>query len=302
MKFEDQIRRTIRFWSFRLLVGHEDDVAYPRLEDLQSMAITKAYAPQTIIKLGIIWNSADPQRGGVTGVSKYLSKLVTNCLNDHLRKEIPRTKNLVEGDAPVMEDGDGDGISDLWAFISDEIPEYQSFLLPELQDELKPGEFELIVECALKEATLKQIADASGTSVRTTRRKLKMVKAKVKSTLEEMMQARMRYGVPRMNRASLRPDRMSKEVLKNWKLPFEINTYTVCLHLLPGENGERDPNGWPIQDFNVPGAVRITGRWALCRTCWKYYWAEFDRQMTLSMFYDLGTEGLAEDRAENSQK
>src|SRR5579863_6920482 len=138
MKFEDQIRRTIRFWSFRLLVGHEDDIAYPRVDDLQSMAITKAYAPQTIIKLGVIWQSEDPRRGGVTGISKYLSKLVTNCLNDHLRKEIPRTNNLVEADAPVN-DEDGE-MSDLWAFISDEIPEYQPFLLPELQDELRPGE------------------------------------------------------------------------------------------------------------------------------------------------------------------
>lgn len=301
MKFEDQVRRTIRFWSFRLLAGHTDDTAYPRPDDLQSIALTKSYAPQTIIKLGIIWNSEDPQRGGVTGVSKYLSKLVTNCLNDHLRNEIPRTTNLVEGDAPVIdEDGDGDGISDLWAFISDEIPEYQSFLLPELQDELKPGEFELIVEYALHEATLKQIAEASGTSVRTARRKLKMVKAKVKSMLEKTTQSRMRYAIPRMNRASLRPDRMSKEVLNNWKLPFEINTYTVCPHLLPGENGEREPKGWPIQDFNVPGAVRIVGRWALCWTCWKYYWAELARQITLGRLYDPGTEGLAEDQAENS--
>ncbi len=223
INLEDQIRRAVGYWCNKL-VQSQFTYKLPTdfQADLEAMCWLKVLQPKVWDKIREIWFSPDPNRGGVRGVSKFLSVLCTNTYIDEYRKakwepsldELANTRASFEkGDEPMT-------LLDI--ITHEESEESTPFLFSDLQEMLTPEEYEFALEYYIKGATFRDMAADRGRSKSAIDRWEKRIREKVESFIEQAK------AVPRPVRHAalpyrplftrpVRPDRISAENREHWQ-------------------------------------------------------------------------------------
>lgn len=298
-ELETQIQKSIGYWCFKLTWRHRagDDARlfYPWQADLETVCWTKVLKPETTFLLETIWSSPDPNRGGIHGISKFISVLCSNACKDEHRRLSTKSSEIyaLELDSPsVLSDGDG-GFKEggtLAEVLTDEtVGETPTLLLSDLNGDFTSEEREVLSLCLHHGYTMREIGPQLGLSKSAIDRIKQSAIEKIKTAVSQHEERRPLLGVRLNQRTKLNPARIPRENLEYWAPKFASVPYFDCQHL--SENG-----GTGFQDFDIGGGVSQPGRFALCAVCWGAYWASVCEQLDRAgeeLLWEKATEGLA---------
>ncbi len=241
---EETIHRSVGYWCNKL-VRAADTVAwnktrdtlaevhnafYPSIGELTQTAQQKIAAAQA--KIEEIWNGAD----GFRGVSRYVSRVVTNALIDEKRRRETQKRKpeilAVSLDEPVSVTDDYEGTeetSTLGDTISGEVEIDLPFAFEELRGEMTDEEYRVLESAIKTGATISELAEQRGESKSTTGRIAKSAKRKSRKWIKGLRRGPHQRVKARFLRtlgwgSSLRADHISREVLESWNTLAAIVT------------------------------------------------------------------------------
>jgi DNA-directed RNA polymerase specialized sigma24 family protein len=273
---EDQIRRTINFWCWRLN-NHR------RADDLAQSCWLRIIRPETWTKLETIWQDSDPELGNIRGLSKYLAAVCASVYNDWCREQnaqsrIP-SKLIASLNEPIFADPDGPESNETLAdtISNDHGGEYQAFVMADLRDGLTPEEFRVVDEIVAG-YSVRELAARYDYSKSTAVRIQAAVIAKVKKQIDQLQQKPRpaTVAIPLCGRATYQPDRISPENLMAWRAAPTVVPFFPCRHA--------EASGVNVyQNFRLEGAKQGPGRFAVCGECWSVYWHKLSEALEIEI-------------------
>jgi DNA-directed RNA polymerase specialized sigma24 family protein len=232
LTLEKQLLKAVSYWAWRN-THHRDNPFYPTKEDLVGIVWTKILEPETKATIEEIWDHPDPSRGGVSGVSKYVSVVAAHACEDFHRQQSARKSLLCAvslSDAVTNGDGDKVRVGSLADTITDEIDGFQSFAFSDLEGEMSSEEFAILFKLFVESKKLREIAAETNTSKSEAGRTALRARTKAKKWIEWLRKASLEqarsYVCPVFSsRPPLRPNKISSENLEAYRFTSHVVSF-----------------------------------------------------------------------------
>lgn len=296
--FETHVKRTISFWCNKLTQSartivfdkvKEEPVSVPSpfcpaQDGLESMVWAKVIRPKVQEKLQSIWSDSSP-KGGMKGVSRFLSVICTNTLIDENRKLTLRKAEVTGTSLQTrLEDEDGNRVVLIDLITDDESGLMLPFGIEDLKHVLDHQEYKVLIDHFVHDGDLTSIADDLDISTRTATRVAKRAIAKVAGWLRQLKhgplemgkayQKPLLVGMPWRQPRTTRPDYILAENLEHWNddaAQTKVVPFHICPHNPPPGTLEGSESMWQMEHGGA--------RWGLCESCQVNYWLSLVGQM-----------------------